>query len=376
MNTISSPDEKTIILCGPATDLGSEGYGGGKGGYVRNVSVLLAHFATGEVQMTLSPYSTRRYSRWWVLLLPFRLAADLYSFARSIRHGGAVHVMMTYGMAIYREFGMSVIAAVFRRPLILDIRGGGFVQWLESAGRLQRAMAHWALTHARFILGQGEAVVARLGPRYGDKVRYFPNFIQSAYLPLGVPQRLAERELRVIFVGYCYAGKGVFELLEGSAAAALQGLNVRLTLVGAESPEFAAFLDGFAVPEGLHIARRGALEFDRVQALLAVHDVFCFPSRHAGEGHPNVITEAMAHALVIVTTRQGFISELLDDGAAYFIDSGSAAAVAEKLAYIDVHRDEARRKAHNARAIVEKRFTEAKVLGQLREIYLCALHRA
>jgi glycosyltransferase involved in cell wall biosynthesis len=278
-------------------------------------------------------------------------------------------------MAIYREFGMSVIAAAFRRPVILDIRGGGFVQWLESAGRLQCAMAHWALKHARFVLGQGEAVVARLGPRYGDKVRYFPNFIQSGYLPPRVPVRLTEHELQVIFVGYCYAGKGVFELIEGCAAAARRGVTLRLTLVGAESPEFAAFLDGFAVPGGLRILRRGALEFDQVQTLLAVQDIFCFPTRHIGEGHPNVITEAMAHALVIVTTRHGFISELLDDAAAYFIDSGSADAVAERLAHIDAHRDEARRKAYNARGIVQERFTETRVLGQLREIYLSALGR-
>jgi glycosyltransferase involved in cell wall biosynthesis len=376
MSAISRNDQNTIVLCGPATELGTEGYGGGKGGYVRNVTALLAHFSSGNVKMTLSPYSTRRYSRWWKLLLPFRLMADLNLFARNIRKGGAVHVMMTYGMAIYREFGMSLIAAAFRRPLILDIRGGGFVQWLESAGWMQRAMAHWALRHARFILGQGEAVVARLGPRYGDKVRYFPNFIQSGYLPSTVTPRFAEPELGVIFVGYCYAGKGVFELIEGCAAAARKGLILRLTLVGAESPEFAAFLDDYTLPNGLRITRCGTRVFDEVQALLAAQDIFCFPTRHVGEGHPNVITEAMAHALVIVTTRHGFISELLDDGAAYFIDSGSAEAVAERLVRIDAHREEAQRKANRARAIVEERFTEAKVLGWLREIYLSALGRA
>ena len=79
--------------------------------------------------------------------------------------------------------------------------------------------------------------------------------------------------------------------------AARQGVAVRLTLVGAESPEFSAHLDGYAAPPGLRIARRGTLEYDEVQALLAAHDIFCFPTRHLGEGHPNVITEAMAHGI-------------------------------------------------------------------------------
>ena len=359
----------SIILCGPSTELGAGGYGGGKGGYVRNVTALLAHFSSGDVQMTLSPYSTRRYTRWWRILLPFRLITDLWTYTRNIRRAGAVHVMMTYGIAIYREFGMSVIATAFRCPLILDVRGGGFLLWLESAGWLQRAMAHWSLRHADVILGQGAAVVGNLKLRYGNKVHYFPNFIQAAYLPSNVRPRFAERELGVIFVGYCYAGKGVFELVEGCARAARKGLSVRLTLVGAESPEFTAYLDAYAPPAGLRIARCGTLEFDAVQSMLAAHDIFCFPTRHVGEGHPNVITEAMAHALVIAATRHGFITELLDETSAYFVQSESADTIADALVHIDTHRDEAQRKADNARSTVQERFLETRVLGQLREVY-------
>ncbi|HET9390711.1 MAG TPA: glycosyltransferase family 4 protein [Steroidobacteraceae bacterium] len=368
--------QDTIVLCGPALDPGKAGYGAGKGGYVRNVSVLLQHFAAGDVKMTLSPYSTRRYSRWWKLVLPFRLIGDLVVFARNARQGGAVHVMMTYGLAIYREFGMSLIARALRRPLILDIRGGSFVPWLESAGWLQRSLAHWVLRHAAVILGQGTAVVAYLRPRYGGKVHHFPNFVQSAHLPVRVEPRCMQPGLAVIFVGYCYEGKGVFELVEGCAQAARQGLTLQLTLVGAESADFQAFLDRFPAPPALRIERRGTLEFEQVQALLGAHDVFCFPTRHAGEGHPNAITEAMAHALVIVTTRHGFIPELLDESDAYFVDSGSAQALASTLLHIDRHRDEARRKSCSARAAVQRRFMEARVLGDLRDLYRRTLHPA
>ncbi len=375
MNLPPCGAHNSIVLCGPSTDLGTEGYGGGKGGYVRNVSALLEYFCCDDLKMTLSPYSTRRYSPLWKFLLPFRLIADLRVFAGNIRRADGVHVMMNYGLAIYREFGMSIIAAAFNRPLILDIRGGAFVSWLESASWLQRAMANWVLKHATAILGQGVAVVAYLKPRYGDKVHHFPNFMQSRYLPSSVAPKLTQAELGVMFVGYCYAGKGVFELVEGCARAARTGLSLRLTLVGAESPEFAVYLDNFAPPAALRLVRRGILEFDEVQALLAAHDVFCFPTRHVGEGHPNVITEAMAHGLVIVSTRHGFITELLDETSAYFLDAGSADAVAKLLIYIDLHRDEARRRAQNARAVVQERFTEAKVLGRLRELYLAVLSR-
>jgi glycosyltransferase involved in cell wall biosynthesis len=366
----------TIVLCGPSMELGSAGYGGGKGGFVRNVAALLGHFSEGDVKMTLSPYSTRRFSRWWKILLPFRLIADLLVFARNIRHGGAVHVMMTYGLAIYREFGMSMIAAAVKRPVILDIRGGAFVPWLESVGWLQRAMAHWMLSHAEAILGQGIAVVTYLRPRYRDKVHHFPNFVRAGYLPPSVEARCTQLQLRVIFVGYCYAGKGVFELVEGCARAVQMGVPLRLTLVGAESPDFKVYLDNYPLPAGLRINRCGALGFDEVQTLLAGQDIFCFPTRHIGEGHPNAITEAMAHALVIVTTRHGFIPELLDNTAAYFVHPASAHGLADALVHIDKHREEARRKASNARSAVQERYMEAHVLGELGELYRRTLRRA
>lgn len=376
MSATASETPNVIVLCGPSTEPGSEGYGGGKGGYVRNVTALLAHFSVGDVKIVLSPYSTRRYTRWWKLALPFRLIADLFVFAGNVRRGGAAHVMMAYGPAIYREFGMSVIAAAARRPMILDIRGGAFVLWLKSAGRLQRAMAHWALRHATIVLGQGAAVVAHLRPRYGDKVHHFPNFIQSRYLPAHVGPRFAQSELQVVFVGYCYAGKGVFELVAGCAGAARRGVAVQLTLVGAESPEFSTYVDRFALPEGLRINRCGTLEYDAVQSLLAGQDIFCFPSRHFGEGHPNVITEAMAQGLVIVSTRHGFISELLDETSAYFVESESIGAIADRLVHIHGNRVEAQHKADKARSTVQARFTEAQVLGHLREYYLSALGHA
>jgi glycosyltransferase involved in cell wall biosynthesis len=77
-----------------------------------------------------------------------------------------------------------------------------------------------------------------------------------------------------------------------------------------------------------------------------------------------------------VTTRHGFIPELLDETQAYFVDSESAAMLADTLCHIDKHREEARQKASNARFAVEARFLETRVLGQLRELYRRALHHA
>ena len=69
-------------------------------------------------------------------------------------------------------------------------------------------------------------------------------------------------------------------------------------------------------------------------------DVFLFPTYHKGEGHPNVINEAMANELPIVVTKQGSIEEILDEETAYFIDPRSPTQIADALCHIESHRDE------------------------------------
>ena len=368
-------NDNVVILCGPPQDPGSGGYGGGQGGYVRNVTALLEYFSAGNVRLTLSPYSVRRYHPCWRLLLPFRIIADILVFLKNIRRGQAVHLMMTYRLAIYREFAIGVLARASGRPLILDIRGGSFLNWLPVASALPRALARWLLRHAEVILGQGMAVVLPLRQLYGEKVHYFPNFIGARHIPAQPALKCSQPHLNVLFVGYCYAGKGVFELVEGCIMAAQAGAKVHLSLVGSESPDFAQYLNSVEPHPGFVLKRFGTLPHEGVLQHFASNDVFCFPSRHEGEGHPNVITEAMAYGLIIVTTRQGFVAELLDERTAYFIEKGQPGAISGALLYIDTHRDEACAKAQGAHRVLRERFVDNIVLEELRGHYRRAMLR-
>ena len=114
--------------------------------------------------------------------------------------------------------------------------------------------------------------------------------------------------MRTIYAGYCYEPKGVFLRLEARRAAA-QGTPVHVTLVGKESPDFTAWLDEVEPSlEGLPMTldRRGVLPHAEVLSLYESHDAFVMPTAHPGEGHPNVVNEAMMARCTIVATRHGF----------------------------------------------------------------------
>ena len=73
--------------------------------------------------------------------------------------------------------------------------------------------------------------------------------------------------------------------------------------------------------------------------------------------------------MVIVTTRHGFIPSVLDESACYFVEKQSPDSIASALETIDRHRDSARAKAANARAILLQRYSSDVVVPILENMY-------
>ena len=103
------------------------------------------------------------------------------------------------------------------------------------------------------------------------------------------------------------------------------------------------------------------------------NDIYCYPSAHRGEGHSNSINEAMMHGMVIITTRNGFQSEVLGEDAAYFLQTATADEIAKMIISIAGDRDAAREKAYRARARLVAEFTSRQASERLRRAYARAL---
>jgi glycosyltransferase involved in cell wall biosynthesis len=373
----STDPADVIVLYGPTLDAGSKAYGGGMGGYVRNAALLCEAFVEyGPPHLRLCGHSVRGHSWYWPLLLPLRFVGDVMIFLRDVDKGAAVHLMLQYRTAIYREFAISIIASLFDKPVLVDIRAGRFLDWFSNASAVRRWMARRIVRNAKIVLCQGRAATERVGAQFNVDAHHFPNFVPRSELGSSPDHRCRGKELRVLFVGYCYPPKGILEVVEGCEFAAARGTAIRLTIVGAETEEFKHFMDGRAPVRGLTIIRCGRVSHERVMDLYTDNDVFCLPTWHPGEGHSNVITEAMIKGLVIVTTRHGYIPEIIDEDAAYFVQKRSATAVGQALEMIDHDREEARLRASKSQARAAKEFTDQAVLPQLRTHYVNIVSRS
>lgn len=367
--------KKRILINGPFLEGKNFFYGGGIGGIARSVMVYLEGFKSDEVELRHCPHSVRKAGRLFFVAFPFRLVGDMFRvFVQGLRASG-IHILGQYRTAIFREFGIVCVCRIIRLPVLYDIKAGALIKWHESASLFSRSLFRFIIGSSRVILCEGVPYIDFLRNRFNQESHYFPNFVLSSTVPQLVPQRLVEKTIKVLFVGFCYEGKGVFELVKGCKLAVDKGVPVELSLVGQEAEDFKDFLDGYLPKHPqLQVNRVGKLPPDKVHTVYDHHDVFCMASRHPGEGHTNTINEAMMTGSVIIATHHGFLDSVLTDDCAYFLNELSPQKIATTLMQINNDRDGARLKASNARNRLIQHYTSDTYFEKLSRYYSTLLN--
>jgi glycosyltransferase involved in cell wall biosynthesis len=158
---------------------------------------------------------------------------------------------------------------------------------------------------------------------------YSGNLAEIKVVPYGFPevkerkeyQSLANRKLKVLFIGGLSQRKGLSYLFE--AVEEMQN-EVELTIVGHKA---------VANCDALNLALEKhewipSLSHDQVLVCMREHDVFVFPSLFEGFGL--VITEAMSQGVPVITTDRTAGPDLITDGKdGWIVSSSSAIAIKE-----------------------------------------------
>ena len=365
-------NNSSLLIIGPKLAGTITGYGGGCGGVLTAVRRLIKFLEKSEIEYNYCCYSVRVFNKLWFIKLPFRFINDIFIIYFSLlrcKKNTIVHYIADGGFAVYRTLAVCFFAKLIGLPMVIDARGNSLNKFAEgNEGLLSDIAWSWILNFSNFFLVQQRKTCKSLCKKYENKVMHHPNCIGK--LPKSRPhQILNENKIKVGFVGYCYRKKGVFDLVEGCNAACEQGAKIQLTLIGEEEHSFSKYLDDFQGNPNLTLRRFGAKGFDFVQQEMAKFDIFVFPSYHPGEGHPNIINEAMSAELAIITTKVGAISEFLNNERCYFINPHSADEIAEQIMNILSDKNTAKQKAKRAFHYLEVHFSERVVYGDLLNAY-------
>jgi glycosyltransferase involved in cell wall biosynthesis len=242
-------------------------------------------------------------------------------------------------------------------PRIYHLHGKGIRPRLSA--RWQRLLYTWAFRDA-WVIHLSERLVPDIDglvPR--DRVLIVPNGIAER-----TPAARARRAgcPRLLFLSNMVESKGPLVLLEALGHLSARGIAFEATFAGAASND--ALMERFtATIRRLDLERRvryvGPTYGEQKYRLLDDHDIFVFPT--SNDAFPLVALEAMQAGMPIVTTHEGALPEIVEDGqTGLLVPSRDPAALADRLAALIADDGMQRELGARARARQEQRYTLAR----------------
>jgi glycosyltransferase involved in cell wall biosynthesis len=247
---------------------------------------------------------------------------------------------------------------------------------LNPAGLLRRKLAA-----ARFAVTCTEANRVFLEQQAGltpiHRVYHGLNAEFAALTRHSVPRPASQSSthLRIVAVGRQVPKKGFDVMVDACAELVRWGVPVDATIIGERGDHTDALVERIA---RLGLQRQVRIVGAMSQAgLLGEYQrahVFCLPCRVADDGDrdgiPNVLVEAMASGLPVVTTAVSGIPELVQhQSTGLIVPAGDAVATARAL--LRLYRDDAlaHRLAETGRAVVADRFDGDRLIGELHTLF-------
>ncbi len=203
-----------------------------------------------------------------------------------------------------------------------------------------------------------------------ERVHYCPNGIpRAAVAPL--PAREANTRAEILFLSNLTESKGVFVLLEACRELQARGHSFRCRFVGAPDDVTTDRLLQQIDTLGLaaHVSYEGAQYGRGKDFALARADIFALPTYYHYECFPLVLLEAMQFALPVVSTGEGGIPDIVEDGrTGYLCPQQDARTLADRLETLLRDQDLRRRMGAAGRQKYENEFTLAMFEKRLADI--------
>ena len=227
----------------------------------------------------------------------------------------AILIFSSSGFSFLEKSLFAMFGHFFCRRVLLFPRGGRLMNDCRR-GSLYRFFVKFMLRFPDILLCQGEAwrnFFTREIGELPEKCVVLTNWSASpALIKIGATRTyhpMTNKKLQILFLGWVYRTKGIFELLEAFSLLHSRFSNLELLIAGEGEASHSAREYLCSKGLGASVSFLGWIDGDQKLQTLADADVFCLPSYV--EGLPNAMIEAMATGLPIVVTPVGSIPDFI-----------------------------------------------------------------
>jgi glycosyltransferase involved in cell wall biosynthesis len=180
---------------------------------------------------------------------------------------------------------------------------------------------------------------------------------------------LKNGKIRIMFAGHVNHVKGITYLIDACKILDKVGIDFELNIIGKEENDISKLLDSVVNKSDIRINRYGSKDHNFILSKMKDNDIFCYPTFHSGEGHSNAINEAMMNTMVIISTRNGFLGDILSESSAYFVNERSSKDIYKTILNIINNREYAAEKANEGYNTLNTHFTVSKVAKDILNHY-------
>ena len=208
-----------------------------------------------------------------------------------------------------------------------------------------------------------------------EKVRILYSGIDCSRFRFSVRHRDPEEVTRLLGIGRFVEKKGWNYAIEAVARLVKSGRNVRYSIVGdgALRSDVEQKIAECGIKDSVTLL--GWCEHQEITRLLEESHILLAPSVTASdgdqEGIPNVLKEAMAMGLPVISTWHSGIPELVADGVTgYLVPERDVEALTDRLVYVCDHPEGWVEMGEKARAKIDAEFDTESINNTLEEIYI------
>jgi glycosyltransferase involved in cell wall biosynthesis len=262
---------------------------------------------------------------WRALLLLPLLAGLAWCGLRRARACDLIHANWAVCGAI-----AGIVGRLRGKPVVTTLRGDDVTR--ARGWGMQRLVLGLAVRLSDRLVCVSQAMAEELKARYPHarpRVHVVQNGVHEEFFATRRNHPPGVGTLRLAAAGSLIPRKGFDLLIEALARARTQSkLRLRIAGEGPQRRALEALAERLGVRERIEFA--GALAPAAMPAFFAAADVFVLPSR--AEGRPNVVLEALASGLPVISAELPGVSDLVQPGIhGWLFTVGSAEALARAL---------------------------------------------
>ncbi len=250
--------------------------------------------------------------------LYLRIAWSLLNHLLSFKPQICYYSITASGIGFYKDAFLITIIKLFRLPIVFHFHNKGIRNKQDNL--VDNFLYKFVLKNSQVIL-LSENLYSDIEKYVSIKlVHLCPNGIPNNNIPLKLKTGKTEK-VTVLFLSNLIKSKGVFILLEACKMLKNRKVDFKCNFIGGfgdiTEEQFNKKIDELGI---LDIATYGGKKYNQEkEEAYTSSDIFAFPTYYHNECFPLVILEAMQHSLPVISTFEGGIPSMVDDGVTGFL---------------------------------------------------------